>query len=189
MSMFYMIYGWTNGWASNRDAGALRCHRTHYDVTVMATYFSATYENKYEYIIIRFGIRFPPLSDAYDKELRELALEVLRDHDLRDHTHEGVYGMVAGPCYETVAEARMLRHMGADVTGTCWRTLNDDVTCMWEPHDDDVPSIWRHWYVINTSLVSKRIIVSVCSRYWTNGVEKVWHKTSWILQLWESTVI
>ena len=33
--MFSLICAWTNGWASNRDAGDLRCHRAHYDVTVM----------------------------------------------------------------------------------------------------------------------------------------------------------
>ena len=33
--MFSLIFVWTNGWENNRDAGDLRCHCTHYDVTVM----------------------------------------------------------------------------------------------------------------------------------------------------------
>ena len=33
--MFSLIYTWTNGWATNRDASDLRRHRAHYDVTVM----------------------------------------------------------------------------------------------------------------------------------------------------------
>ena len=33
--MFSLICAWTNGWASNRDAGDLRRHRAHYDVNVM----------------------------------------------------------------------------------------------------------------------------------------------------------
>ena len=33
--MFSLIFAWTNSWANNRDAGDLRCHRAHYDVTVM----------------------------------------------------------------------------------------------------------------------------------------------------------
>ena len=33
--MFSLICAGTNGWANNRDAGDLRCHRAHYDVTVM----------------------------------------------------------------------------------------------------------------------------------------------------------
>ena len=34
--MFSLICSWTNGWVKNRDAGDLRRHRAHYDVTVMA---------------------------------------------------------------------------------------------------------------------------------------------------------
>ena len=33
--IFSLIYAWTNGWANNRDAGDLKRHRAHYDVTVM----------------------------------------------------------------------------------------------------------------------------------------------------------
>ena len=36
-SMFSLICAWTNGWANNRDAGDLRWHRAHYDVSVMLT--------------------------------------------------------------------------------------------------------------------------------------------------------
>ena len=35
--MFSLICAWTNGWVNTRDAGDLRHHRTHYDVTVMET--------------------------------------------------------------------------------------------------------------------------------------------------------
>ena len=34
-SMFPLICAWINGWVNNREAGDLRCHHTHYDVTVM----------------------------------------------------------------------------------------------------------------------------------------------------------
>ena len=33
--MFYLVCSWMNGWVNNRDAGDLRRHRAHYDVTVM----------------------------------------------------------------------------------------------------------------------------------------------------------
>ena len=33
--MFSLICVWTNNWVNNREAGALRCHRAHYDATVM----------------------------------------------------------------------------------------------------------------------------------------------------------
>ena len=35
--MFSLIYAWINGWVNNREAGDLRRHRAHYDVTVMMT--------------------------------------------------------------------------------------------------------------------------------------------------------
>ena len=34
--IFSLIFAWTNGWANTRDAGDLRHHRAHYDVTVMS---------------------------------------------------------------------------------------------------------------------------------------------------------
>ena len=33
--MFLLICAWMNGWVNNREAGDLRCHRAHYDVTAM----------------------------------------------------------------------------------------------------------------------------------------------------------
>ncbi|KIW09390.1 purine nucleoside phosphorylase I, inosine and guanosine-specific [Verruconis gallopava] len=67
-----------------------------------------------------FGVRFPPLSDAYDLELRRRAHNAWTKLGL-DKTarrmHEGVYAFLAGPTYETRAECRMLRFLGADVVG------------------------------------------------------------------------
>ena len=34
-AVFYLIRAWINGWVKNREAGDLRRHRAHYDVTVM----------------------------------------------------------------------------------------------------------------------------------------------------------
>ena len=69
-----------------------------------------------------FGTRFPPLSDAYDLPLRQLAHKAWRELRQRDPSetrklHEGVYAFVSGPSYETRAECRMLRQLGADVVG------------------------------------------------------------------------
>ena len=63
----------------------------------------------------RFGTRFPPMTDAYDPALRAAARESAQRTgiDLR----EGVYVMLAGPSYETRAEMRMLRSLGADAVG------------------------------------------------------------------------
>ena len=59
--------------------------------------------------------RFVDMSAAYDRELCNFALSEARSCDLRVDT--GVYAMVAGPSYETPAEARLLRLMGADAVG------------------------------------------------------------------------
>ena len=55
--------------------------------------------------------RFLDLTDVYDRELRALARSV--DPTLR----EGVYAGLVGPVYETPAEVRMLRTLGADLVG------------------------------------------------------------------------
>ena len=42
-SMFSLIDTWTNGWVNNQDASGLRCHRVHYDVTVMSLEHNLTH--------------------------------------------------------------------------------------------------------------------------------------------------
>ncbi|KAL4861117.1 hypothetical protein BDV12DRAFT_204341 [Aspergillus spectabilis] len=67
-----------------------------------------------------FGPRFPPLSDAYDLDLRRQVHEAWKkvmDPESKRRLHEGVYAYVGGPSYETRAECRMLRQLGADVVG------------------------------------------------------------------------
>jgi len=61
------------------------------------------------------GPRFPDMSHAYDFGLRELAREAARRADVT--LHEGVYAAMLGPSYETPAEIRMLRTLGADAVG------------------------------------------------------------------------
>ena len=63
----------------------------------------------------RFGPRFPPMTDAYDPRLRAAALEA--DRRTGTNLREGVYVMLSGPAYETRAEMRMLRGLGADAVG------------------------------------------------------------------------
>ncbi|MCK5798948.1 MAG: purine-nucleoside phosphorylase [Deltaproteobacteria bacterium] len=63
----------------------------------------------------RLGPRFPDMSNAYDAELRKLVLAAARDLDLP--LTEGVYAALLGPSYETPAEIRMLRTVGADLAG------------------------------------------------------------------------
>jgi purine-nucleoside phosphorylase len=59
----------------------------------------------------KLGPRFPDMTEPYSKAWRERAKTI--DPSL----HEGVYAGVLGPCYETPAEIRMLRTLGADAVG------------------------------------------------------------------------
>jgi purine-nucleoside phosphorylase len=61
------------------------------------------------------GPRFVPMGNAYDTELRELAQIAARGAGVP--LQEGVYIMVSGPTYETPAELRALRLLGADAVG------------------------------------------------------------------------
>lgn len=63
----------------------------------------------------RFGTRFPDMTDAYFKPYRTAALEEAKHLGIT--IHEGVYAAMAGPSYETPAEIRYLRTIGADVVG------------------------------------------------------------------------
>ncbi|XP_025940691.1 purine nucleoside phosphorylase [Apteryx rowi] len=65
----------------------------------------------------RFGVRFPCMSDAYEQELLSLARESAQELGYLGFIREGVYCMLAGPCYETIAECRMLQALGADAVG------------------------------------------------------------------------
>lgn len=63
----------------------------------------------------RLGPRFPDMTRAYAPELRLLARRVAGE--LGIGLHEGVYAGLPGPAYETPAEIRMLRTLGADLCG------------------------------------------------------------------------
>ncbi len=61
------------------------------------------------------GTPFVPMNDAYDPGLREVARAAADEQGLR--LREGVYAGVLGPTFETPAEVRYLRTIGADVVG------------------------------------------------------------------------
>ena len=61
------------------------------------------------------GLRFFDLSEAYDPELRRIAEEACAAAGVT--AHKGVYIAFAGPSYETPAEIRMARTLGADAVG------------------------------------------------------------------------
>lgn len=62
-----------------------------------------------------FGPRFPDMSEAYDAEWREKALQIMQQQGLTPH--EGIYAALSGPSYETPSEIRYLKTIGADLVG------------------------------------------------------------------------
>jgi purine-nucleoside phosphorylase len=61
------------------------------------------------------GPRFPDMSQAYDPELRQVALKAAKKLGLQ--LYQGVYIMLSGPSFETPADLRFLRLIGADAVG------------------------------------------------------------------------
>ncbi|SDI97066.1 purine-nucleoside phosphorylase [Salimicrobium halophilum] len=61
------------------------------------------------------GVRFPDMSEAYDRDLIQLAEQIADDIEL--NVEKGVYVGNTGPVYETAAEIRMLRTLGGDAVG------------------------------------------------------------------------
>jgi len=65
--------------------------------------------------IDQFGVRFPSMVAPYDLDLQDLARQAAKETGIA--LREGIYVNVAGPSFETPAECRMLRLMGADTVG------------------------------------------------------------------------
>lgn len=72
-----------------------------------------------------FGPRFPDMSEAYSARYREIARTAAAE--LGIHLKEGVYAAMLGPSYETPAEIRFLRTIGADLVGMS--TVAETIVC------------------------------------------------------------
>ncbi len=62
-----------------------------------------------------FGVRFPDQSQVYDPEYIDLLMEIADREGIK--LHKGIYAFMQGPQYETPAEIRALKNMGADAVG------------------------------------------------------------------------
>jgi len=65
--------------------------------------------------IEELGPRFPDMSDPYSRDFRKLALKLAKKHNI--DLQEGVYVGTSGPTYETPAEYKYFRSIGADAVG------------------------------------------------------------------------
>lgn len=63
----------------------------------------------------RLGTRFPDLSNVYDSDLRKLVIKIAEANEIA--IHQGIYAWWSGPAYETPAEIKMIRTLGADAVG------------------------------------------------------------------------
>lgn len=64
---------------------------------------------------IESGVRFPSLNNLYDKDLRKLALKIAKKQDIT--LNESIFVQLSGPSYETPAEIKAYKKLGADTCG------------------------------------------------------------------------
>ena len=95
------------GIASELEAGDLMAIRDQLNLTATSCLVGPNYDS--------LGPRFLDMTSAFDPSLIELAAQVASD--LGFELRRGVYAGLLGPTYETPAEVRMLRTLGADAVG------------------------------------------------------------------------
>jgi purine-nucleoside phosphorylase len=100
--------------ASNA-AGGIRRDLATGDLMVITDHLNLTFTNPLTGALQEGDERFPDMSEPYDAELRALLESAGKKLGLR--LKEGVYACLAGPSFETRAEVRMLRTLGADAVG------------------------------------------------------------------------
>lgn len=85
------------------------------DIMLIRDHINWMGDNPLRGISVHTKYQFPDMTNAYPRNLRLLAAEVARKQDVE--LEEGVYLATAGPNYETPAEVRAFRQLGADAVG------------------------------------------------------------------------
>lgn len=109
---FMIVTSAAGGINPSFQLGDFMIHRDYMNLGMMSNNGPLTGEND-----SRFGPRFPPMSNCYDRELINLAQTVAKDIGQAKTTQLGCYAMTSGPQYETIAEIRALKILGADTVG------------------------------------------------------------------------
>lgn len=65
--------------------------------------------------IDELGLRFPDMSCVYDKELQNVIRDTAKENGI--YIQEGIYAYLTGPSFESPADIRMMRVLGADAVG------------------------------------------------------------------------
>lgn len=99
---------------SNAAGGVRRTFRAG-DLMVIGDQINLMWRNPLVGALEPGDVRFPDMSDPYDRELRALLHEAGREAGVP--LQEGVYAGLLGPAYETPSEVRMLERLGADAVG------------------------------------------------------------------------
>jgi purine-nucleoside phosphorylase len=85
------------------------------DIMLIRDHINLMFQNPLIGALEDGDLRFPDMSDPYDRSLADVARAVAREQGL--NLREGVYASLSGPAYETPAEVRMLSFLGADAAG------------------------------------------------------------------------
>lgn len=96
-------------------AGGIRDDLAPGSLMLIADHLNLTGRNPLVGLATGWGTRFPDMTAVYDHELRAVAQRAADQLNL--DLREGVYAGLLGPSYETPAEIRMLRTLGADAVG------------------------------------------------------------------------
>lgn len=107
---YLVVTNAAGGLNMNYHAGDVMILRDHINIIGMAGLSPLRGPN-----LSAFGPRFPSMNDAYDPALRTVALDIARTATIPCHT--GVYICLAGPNFESPADVRFLRLIGADAVG------------------------------------------------------------------------
>lgn len=132
------------------------------------------------------GPRFPDMTRAYDPRLSALAREAAADIELS--LEEGVYVANLGPSYETPAEIRMLRRLGADAVGMStvpevialqhMGVRTAAVSCITNMAAGMTPNVLDHKDVEKTASATREVFVSLF-KAWIKRIGKAdWASTT-----------
>lgn len=85
------------------------------DLMIIDDHINLMWQNPLIGPVVPGDVRFPDMSEPYDRELQAIAEQVALERGIR--TVRGTYVGLSGPSYETPAEVRMLQKIGADAVG------------------------------------------------------------------------